>query len=121
MESKIAKRDRHGLWRWTCLKSQSSFKAAEAIERLHGGRVTSREEENGVVRVKIVVSKQELRQMVAWTSQKRSNASHPSMAAPPNFEQLLHVLRKRHMKRAEAGKEPRGEWRPALQSIPEEN
>jgi hypothetical protein len=40
--------------------------AAEALEQLHhGGRVLSREDVGGAVRVKIVVSKRELKHMVA--------------------------------------------------------
>ena len=117
----MAKENFHWLWKLHCLKDQRSFTRAEAIEKLHGGRVISREENNGAVRVKIVVSKQELRQMVSSLSQRRSNAIHQRMAAPPNLEQLLHVLREQHMKRAEAGKGYRpGDWRPALLSIPEE-
>uniref|UniRef100_A0A0D9VJ94 Uncharacterized protein n=1 Tax=Leersia perrieri TaxID=77586 RepID=A0A0D9VJ94_9ORYZ len=45
---------------------QQSKAAATALEQLHnGGRVLSREEVGGAVRVKIVVSKRELKHMVA--------------------------------------------------------
>ena len=47
-------------------QQHQSKAAAEALEQLHhGGRVLSREEVGGAVRVKIVVSKRELKKMVA--------------------------------------------------------
>ncbi|KAG1355386.1 hypothetical protein COCNU_07G014980 [Cocos nucifera] len=98
-----------------------SLRNAEAIEQAHGGRVIDRDDENGVVTVKIVVTKQQLRQMVASTGRGWSNSGLHHLAAPPRMEQLLHVLRRRHMKRAEAEKGHGSGWRPALQSIPEEN
>lgn len=92
-----------------------SFTAEETIKKLQSGRVISQEEEKGAVRVKIVVSKQELRQMLASMNQRNNNHQMPSL------EQLLHVLRKLRMNRAETAKAYRGDcWKPALQSIPEE-
>lgn len=105
---------------------------AEAIARVHGGSVVvSPDNENGVVRMKVVVSKQQLRQMVVLSMGSRgkssgssSHAQPPPASYPQALEQLLHVLRARHMmKRAasEAGKAAHGSpWTPALQSIPEE-
>ncbi|URE29248.1 hypothetical protein MUK42_02843 [Musa troglodytarum] len=47
------------------------------------------------------------------------NAAGPQASAS-NLELLLHVLRRRHAKRAETGKRHGGgRWRPALKSIPE--
>ena len=75
------------------------------------------EEEKGVVRVKVVVSKQELRQMLASMSQRSSSAAQHHMA----MEQLLHVLGRQRMKAADTmNGSYRGDWRPALHSIPEE-
>ncbi|XP_008785057.1 uncharacterized protein LOC120110749 [Phoenix dactylifera] len=128
MEQKLAKenspmkRDGRILTRCPNLKILRSLRAAEAIEQVHGGKVVARDDENGVVRVKIVVTKQQLRQMVASRGRGRSNAGHRPLAAPaPDVEQLMHVLRRRHMKRAEAERGCRSGWRPKLQSIPEEN
>ncbi|XP_010910679.1 uncharacterized protein [Elaeis guineensis] len=124
MEQKMAKdnspmkRDGRVLARCPNLKILRSLRTAEAVEQAHGGKVVARDDENGVVRMKIVVTKQQLRQMVASTGRGRSNSGHRPLAAPPNLEQLMHVLRRRHMKRAEGC---RSGWRPALQSIPEEN
>lgn len=89
--------------------------AAEALEQLHhGGRVLSREDVGGAVRVKIVVSKRELKHMVAALG---------SGAGGPGAEQRLQSLRRRSMRRAaEAARrmQANGEWEPGLQSIPEE-
>lgn len=113
--------------------------AAEAIERLHGARVVSREEVDGAVRVKIVLSKKELKHVVASLGQSRPSngnadcqrklmaaTNKPNSGDQQSFEQMLHVLRKRHAKRVAAAaavaKEGQlSEWQPALQSIPEES
>ncbi|CAL9087115.1 hypothetical protein MUK42_29926 [Musa troglodytarum] len=87
-------------------------------EKARQGSVVGRDDESGAVRVKIVMTKKQLRQMVAAMQQGRSyTASHPPSASL-NLEQLLRSLRSRHMKRAEAG-QCRSRWRPELQSIPE--
>ncbi|URE28417.1 hypothetical protein MUK42_16602 [Musa troglodytarum] len=96
------------------------IRAAEAVEQ-------ARDDGNGGVRVKIVVTKRQLRQMVASMGQQGPcNAAGPqattalASASASNLELLLHVLRRRHAKRAEAGKRHGGgRWRPALKSIPE--
>ncbi|THU65700.1 hypothetical protein C4D60_Mb05t06410 [Musa balbisiana] len=51
-------------------KLSGSASAEEAVEELHGGRVLSAEEGDGAVHSKIVVSKQELRPMVASLSHR---------------------------------------------------
>ncbi|KAL6633814.1 hypothetical protein ACP70R_026485 [Stipagrostis hirtigluma subsp. patula] len=117
--------------------------AAEALEQLHnGGRVLSREDVGGAVRVKIVVSKRELKQMVAALGEGAAGAMAAAAAATaagerhrqrasggaggaggPGAEQRLQSLRRRSMRRAaEAARrmQANGEWEPGLQSIPEE-
>ena len=117
--------------------------AAAALEQLHhGGRLLSREDVGGAVRVKIVVSKRELKQMVAALGdgagavtaaaaaaaatgeRHRQRAAGGSCAgAGPGAEQRLQSLRRRSMRRAaEAARrmQASGEWEPGLQSIPEE-
>ncbi|WOK98830.1 hypothetical protein Cni_G07542 [Canna indica] len=126
-EPKLAKRDHRGLWSCFHLKTQRRVTAAETMEVLRTGRVISTEEEeevNGVVRVKVVMSRQELKQMLALMRHKRGDAAdrHRVLAAAgaQGFEKSLHALRRRHMKRVESMK-GRSVWIPALQSIPEEN
>lgn len=120
---------------------QQAKAAAEALEQLHnGGRVLSREDVGGAVRVKIVVSKRELKQMVAALGdgagavaaaavaerhRQRAAAGGGSCAGAggPGAEQRLQSLRRRSMRRAaEAARRMQGsgEWEPGLQSIPEE-
>ncbi|TKW40815.1 hypothetical protein SEVIR_1G270600v4 [Setaria viridis] len=112
--------------------------AAAALEQLnHGGRLLSREDVGGAVRVKIVVSKRELKQMVAAlgdgagavtaaaTAAAATSERHRQRAAGagPGAEQRLQSLRRRSMRRAaEAARrmQANGEWEPGLQSIPEE-
>lgn len=53
--------------------------AAEALEQLHhGGRVLSREDVGGAVRVKIVVSKRELKHMGAADAGERGVGARPA-------------------------------------------
>ncbi|KAE8774873.1 hypothetical protein D1007_52683 [Hordeum vulgare] len=109
--------------------------AEEALEQLHhGGRVLSREEVGGAVRVKIVVSKRELKKMVAAlgtgaeaaaaaSADRRSRQRAAGGGGATDAEQRLQSLRRRSMRRA--AEETRrmqasGEWEPGLQSIPEE-
>ncbi|KAG8071765.1 hypothetical protein GUJ93_ZPchr0006g45280 [Zizania palustris] len=117
---------------------QSKAAAAEALEQLHhGGRVLSREDVGGAVRVKIVVSKRELKHMVAALDAGAGEAAAAGgrerhrQRAPggvgggggPGAEQRLQSLRRRSMRRAaEAARrmQANGEWEPGLQSIPEE-
>jgi hypothetical protein len=111
--------------------------AAAALEQLnHGGRLLSREEVGGAVRVKIVVSKRELKQMVAAlgdgagavtaaaaAAAATSERHRQRAAAAPGAEQRLQSLRRRSARRAaEAARrmQANGEWEPGLQSIPEE-
>ncbi|KAG2652917.1 uncharacterized protein LOC120656747 [Panicum virgatum] len=114
--------------------------AAAALEQLHhGGRLLSREDVGGAVRVKIVVSKRELKQMVAALGDGAGAVTAAAAAAAaaaatgerhrqragagPGAEQRLQSLRRRSMRRAaEAARrmQASGEWEPGLQSIPEE-
>ncbi|CAL5055124.1 unnamed protein product [Urochloa decumbens] len=103
--------------------------AAEALEQLHhGGRLLSREDVGGAVRVKIVVSKRELKQMVAALGDgagavTAATRERHRQRASAGAEQRLQSLRRRSMRRAaEAARrmQANGEWEPGLQSIPEE-
>lgn len=68
----------------------------------------------GAVRVKIVVSKQQLKQLMAASNgtKLRSNTLQSS-----SIEQLLHAIKKK-VETERTGRRVR--WRPDLQSIPEE-
>lgn len=77
----------------------SLLETAEAIEQALRGNTGERR----AVRVKIVVSKQQLKQMAQLTGRGRGGT-----------EQLLQLLRRLQVQ----SKSDR--WRPALQSIPEE-
>ncbi|WOL05959.1 hypothetical protein Cni_G14690 [Canna indica] len=122
MEGEVARGDRrlHGLWRCFCLKSRRKVTAGEAaMGELDEGRVISAEEGDGVVRVKIVLSRKELKQLVGSMGRRRS----ASALLPPELtlEELVQALRRRRaMRRAESANGRSG-WTPALQSIPEED
>ncbi|PWZ26700.1 hypothetical protein Zm00014a_009614 [Zea mays] len=119
-------------------RHQQSKAAAEALEQLrHGGRLLSREDVGGAVRVRIVVSRRELKQMVAALGdddgagaaasserRHRQRGAGAGAGAGPGAEQRLQSLRRRSARRAaEAARrtmQAGGEWEPGLQSIPEE-
>ncbi|RCV07695.1 hypothetical protein SETIT_1G266100v2 [Setaria italica] len=71
----------------------------------------------GAMRVKIVLSKQQLKQVAAAVA----GGGVCGFALPPALEQLVSVLKRQHAKKqvAAVGRR-RGRWSPALQSIPEE-
>ncbi|KAG6538633.1 uncharacterized protein LOC122012560 [Zingiber officinale] len=69
------------------------------------------------VPVKIMLTKKQLRQLVAALNQEPAAVA----SMPANVELLLDVLRRRqHAKRTEEIQPRCGGWRPVLQSIPEE-
>lgn len=84
------------------------------------GRLISHEEEDGVMTVKIVVTKKELKHLIAAMNQRENNAKRRQTTAPQSLEQLFNVLRRRREKKQEVMNSRRGGWQPALQSIPEE-
>ncbi|KAL6011805.1 hypothetical protein ACLOJK_002271 [Asimina triloba] len=96
----------------------------EAIGQLQGGgSVVSELNEKGTARVKIVLNKRQLSQLMMLMSSNKNRASS-STSPPPSstLEQRLRAMQRRHRSRAlETTKGSRGgPWRPALQSIPEE-
>ncbi|PON89926.1 hypothetical protein TorRG33x02_142120 [Trema orientale] len=95
----------------------------DAIAKSNG--VVSQTEEDGVVRMKIVVRKQDLKQMLeVMGGNKQGNGSNNPSSFSPSFsaEQRLSLLRKKHvLMRANLAKQSRrSSWSPVLQSIPEE-
>ncbi|CAN6246642.1 unnamed protein product [Urochloa humidicola] len=89
-----------------CPRLQLDTKTVTAIEQSTGERET--------MRVKIVLSKQQLKQVAAAVA---------GGALPPALEHLVSVLKRQHSKKPAADvvvARRRGRWSPALQSIPEE-
>ncbi|KAL7237081.1 hypothetical protein ACSBR1_020202 [Camellia fascicularis] len=80
--------------------------------------------EDGVVRMKIVVKKQDLKQMLeVIRGGKNTGGTSTSVSPTPSLclEQRLNLMRRRHQWRVSQAKgSRRSSWRPALQSIPEE-
>lgn len=104
----------------------------EAIAQVNnggGGVHVSEASDNGVVRIKIMVRKQDLKQILQVMNMNGANDSHSlSQAAnaplpASSVEQRLNPLRRKHniLRAVNSGKEnSRRSWRPELQSIPEE-
>ncbi|KAJ4966299.1 hypothetical protein NE237_018148 [Protea cynaroides] len=90
------------------------------VAQVHGGRVVSRCNEGGVVRMKIVVRKQEVKQMLAMMKSGKNN-THQASASSMSEQRLHSMPRKQHRRHDHVkGKWRTWTWRPALQSIPEE-
>ncbi|KAH1099136.1 hypothetical protein J1N35_016057 [Gossypium stocksii] len=90
-----------------------------------GGGVVSHIHENGALRVKIVVKKQDLRQMLGIINggTGKNNNNYYYQSSPPSIsvEERLNLLRKKQLLRSNAiKKKTRHCWSPELQSIPEE-
>ncbi|KAL6911819.1 hypothetical protein ACP4OV_000624 [Aristida adscensionis] len=107
-----------------CPRLQLDTKTVTAIEQSTGERIADADagdEGGGAMRVKIVLSKQQLKQVAAAV------AGGGAFALPPALEQLVSVLKRQHAKKQAAAAATdvavgrrRGRWSPALQSIPEE-
>ncbi|XWS55127.1 hypothetical protein CRYUN_Cryun10bG0148200 [Craigia yunnanensis] len=93
----------------------------EAIARANSGGVVSHINEDGVVRMKIVVRKQDLKQMLRIINGVGKNISANYQSSPsPSVEERLNLMRRKHLLRSYAIKKSRHSWSPELQSIPEE-
>ncbi|KAK9109347.1 hypothetical protein Sjap_017407 [Stephania japonica] len=105
-------------------RSQKAMRSniLEAIAQMQGGNSVSRRDEDGTLRMKIVVKKQDLKHFLGMMgSGNNGNNNQASLSSLTTLEQRLHVLRSRQVRRSvEVAKSSRGPWRPALQSIPEE-
>ena len=114
-----------------CPRLHLDTKTVTAIEQSTGESVgadavaVADEGGAGAMRVKIVLSKQQLKQVAAAVAAGGGGAF---AALPPALEQLVSVLKRQHYAKkqaaaadvvAAAGRR-RGRWSPALQSIPEE-
>ncbi|XWS67701.1 hypothetical protein CRYUN_Cryun04dG0028500 [Craigia yunnanensis] len=94
----------------------------EAIAQNNSGGVVSHINEDGVVRMKIVVRKQDLKQMLGIINGGGRNisANQQSLPSPISVEERLNLLRRKHLMRSNAIKKSHHSWSPELQSIPEE-
>ncbi|KAI3447916.1 hypothetical protein Pfo_004581 [Paulownia fortunei] len=95
----------------------------EAIAQLSGGHAA----EDGLppTRMKIVVKKEDLKQVLEAIRDGRSAVRRASASTPAatSLEQRLNLMRRRQILRAAnqvKGRNRLGSWRPVLQSIPEE-
>ncbi|KAL1343163.1 hypothetical protein HN51_029592 [Arachis hypogaea] len=101
------------------ITNSSRIHALESmVSKTNGGGVVSYVEEDnkGVVRMKLVVKKSELKQLV-----ESINAAHDRTMSSSSLtaeERLNHLVRKK--KHASYRTKPCKCWSPALQSIPEE-
>ncbi|KAL2469269.1 uncharacterized protein Fot_50845 [Forsythia ovata] len=90
-----------------------------AIAQVNGGEAICQASENGSMKMKIRVKKEDLKHVVEVIKDSRGipRQSTPSMT----FEQRLNFMRRRHVLRATQAKvRSRGSWTPVLYSIPEE-
>ncbi|KAK9112604.1 hypothetical protein Scep_020123 [Stephania cephalantha] len=109
-------------------RSQKAMRSniLEAIAQMQGGSIVSRRDEDGTLRMKIVVKKQDLKHFLGMMGSGNNiygSNNQASLSSLTTLEQRLHVLRSRQVRRsAEVAKTKSGSgpWRPALQSIPEE-
>ena len=104
-------------------------KVLDAIAQVNGGAgcVVSHTDEDGVVRMKVKVRKQDLKQLLEAMKGAKNTALARQLSTPPpmpslSLEQRLNLMRIRHLARSSQAKVSRHcSWRPALQSIPEEH
>ncbi|CAL5018796.1 unnamed protein product [Urochloa decumbens] len=102
-----------------CPRLQLDTKTVTAIEQSTGE--SHDHDAAGAMRVKIVLSKQQLKQVAAAVA----GGGVAGFALPPALEQLVSVLKRQHSTKKQAApdvvaRRRRGRWSPALQSIPEE-
>ncbi|KAK9666749.1 hypothetical protein RND81_14G208300 [Saponaria officinalis] len=115
-------------------KTKKIVKNTPVLERLaKNGDVTSRITENGTTKMKILVKKQDLKQVleamnVVTTNQCTKTPPQKSLSSSSlsSIERRLYGLMKRRrasqLQQQQACKGPHlSSWRPALQSIPEES
>ena len=122
----LTRRDGRKLAR--CPRLQLGTETVAAIEQSAGESVAAdAAAERGAgpgMRVKIVLSKQQLKQVAAAVAGGGAGGGF-ALPLPPALEQLVSVLKRQHAKKQAAADvvaaaRRQGRWSPALQSIPEE-
>ncbi|KAJ8618216.1 hypothetical protein MRB53_014402 [Persea americana] len=96
----------------------------ETMTQGRNGGVKSKSDEDGVVRMKIVVTKQQLKQLMAIIGNGKNHVHQTSPSSLPPvspLEQLQRIKQRRNQKRATNVKVNHRPWIPVLQSIPEEH
>ena len=114
-EGKVSQKKEIRPWRQ---KGVNSSTLLEALAQVNGGshNVVSHRDEDGVLTMKIVVKKQDLKKMLEVIRASKSSAHQPLFSpSQSSLEQRLNLLRRKHVFRGR-----RSSWRPALHSIPEE-
>ena len=113
-------------------KSATSHVLEAMVSKANGsggvGVVSCEKEDGGVVRMKILVKKSDLKLLVEAMSGDVNGVAHrPTMMSSVNVpsstaeQRLNHLLLKKHLSRAKPLKDNSHQcWSPALQSIPEE-
>ncbi|KAJ0011065.1 hypothetical protein Pint_34224 [Pistacia integerrima] len=130
MGLKVIGEGKRGFWPFKSRNQTSSMKSnvMEAISQVNGYggvNVVSQANKDGVVRMKIVVKKEDLKQMIDMKRGSENNAHGlpSSLPSPSPVERRLHLLERRHLLRVNnSSKENRRgyDWHPVLPSIPEE-
>ncbi|CAA2970862.1 Hypothetical predicted protein [Olea europaea subsp. europaea] len=90
-----------------------------AIAQVNGGEAVCQTSENGSMKMKIRVKKEDLKHVVEVV---RDGKGIPCQSTPSmSLEQRLNFMRRRHVLRATQAKvRSRDSWTPVLYSIPEE-
>lgn len=103
---------------------QKSLKSnlMESIAKVNSKAVVSQFNADGTVRLKLLVRKQDLKQIIEAARSGIINVYHHQQFHPTfsSIEQRLSVFRRKHLMKARKESYRRGSWTPALQTIPEE-
>ncbi|KAJ3680473.1 hypothetical protein LUZ60_016751 [Juncus effusus] len=108
------KRDGRKLSR--CPRLDMNVKTLDAVDQACMGDKAGK---TRLVQLKIVISKKELKQLMAASNGKvkKGNMFQSDLLSQPSMEQLLNVLKRK----VDANREGRRvKWRPGLKSIPED-
>ncbi|KAK4424030.1 hypothetical protein Salat_1596400 [Sesamum alatum] len=121
-EEKLSPRRESKLFRAGRNQKAVASNILEAIAQLRGG--DRREDGVPPTRMKIVVKKEDLKQVVEAIRDCRGAVRRASAGAT-SLEQRLNLMRRRQIMRGASARQVRGRsrlgpWRPVLQSIPEE-
>lgn len=85
-----------------------------------GGYVTSHTTEDGKVKLKILVNKQELKQLLETVNNATTNISNNSSPSPSVESRLYDLMQRKRVSQVNKERQS-SNWRPVLRSIPEEH
>ncbi|RZC54992.1 hypothetical protein C5167_013842 [Papaver somniferum] len=95
-------------------KATAKSNLLESVAQLHGAGVVSHTDENGAVRMKIRVKKQDLKQMLEMMNNGQKNNTNDTQhrhqsstlaSSDLSLEQRLHFMRRRHQRRVQHARE----------------